>query len=36
MKIQNKQNDDKLLTQAEIREWFDLHYEMIKVINQRK
>ena len=34
MKIQNKQNDDKLLTQAEIREWFDLHYEMIKVINQ--
>ncbi len=34
MKIQNKQNDDKLLTQAEIKELFDLHYDMVKVINQ--
>lgn len=32
--IQNKQNDDKLLTQAEIKDLFDLHYDMIKVISQ--
>lgn len=32
--IQNKQNTNQLLTQSEIKDWFDFHYDMIKVINQ--
>lgn len=32
--IEDKQNDDKMITQAEIKDLFDFHYNMIKVINQ--
>lgn len=32
--VQDKKNGDKVLVQAEIKELFDLHYDVIKVINQ--